>query len=94
MAKNLRDITQVEEITELKTGDKLLINANGVAKLYDIGAFREEEEALFEEFSEISNSKQDKLPEITAADVGKFLRVNENGVWEVVALKAAEEVVL
>lgn len=32
------------------------------------------------------------LPTVTTADAGKFLRVNENGEWEAVALDVAEEV--
>ena len=99
---NFRNITQVEETVAISEGDKLVVNSGGKAKLCDANKFlsdfiAEHETAVSElnnTIVELDDSKQDKLPEITSADAGKFLRVNSNGTWEVVTLQTAEEVAL
>lgn len=95
---NFRNITQVEEITSLSDGDKLVVNANGVAKLYDANTFFSDQiESLNTVTNELNNleaTKQDKLPEITADDAGKFLRVAEDGTWYISEIIFAEEVPL
>ena len=93
---NFRDITKVEEVSKLNKNDKLLVNANGKAKLYNPENFLSEQMTILANLTEIASglekTKQDKLPEITSKDAGKFLRVNADGKWEIVTLPAAEGV--
>lgn len=83
----LIDVNNMSIINSISDGDKIFIMSDNTIKQINVSNIAVEQSNSVDEVSssieELKNTKQDKLPEITSDDEGKFLMVSDSGTWTI-----------